>query len=162
DAARLCADEPKAGDFEPVAPAVIEPLQLSGLAVTTDHYLIVGRTQPRGLLVFDLRGGGAPLTLDWPAAVPFTPFDISAAADGGVLVLDNPPLLPHSIVHRYRLDGTRSAVALDAALNPPGGGASDSQPGALPLRGHDFAFVASEPLPSPPASVLYVAGADGN
>lgn len=231
DAARLCADDPKAGDFEPVAPAVIEPLQLSGLAVTTDHYLIVGRTQPRGLLVFDLHGGGAPLALDWPAGVPFTPFDISAAADGGawildrdarqlwwldrffrviaagpapapswtpaftpltnpadaicpppapitaelalplpdveapqavealpdgsVLVLDNPAALPYSIVHRYRLDGTRSAVALDAALSPPGGS-------ALPLRGHDFAFVAFEPLPSPPTGTLYVAAADGN
>src|SRR5262249_20668451 len=88
DAARLCPGEPKAGDFEPVAPAVVKPLQLSGLAVTTDHYLIVGRTQPSGVLVFDLRGGGAPLTLDWPTTVPFTPFDIGAASDGGAWILD--------------------------------------------------------------------------
>src|SRR5262249_58510380 len=76
DAARLCPGEPKAGDFEPVAPAVVKPLQLSGLAVTTDHYLIVGRTQPSGAPVFDPRGRGAPPALHRPSEVTLRPIAI--------------------------------------------------------------------------------------
>ena len=87
DAARGCIDEPD-GLFTRRDAATVEPLQLAGLTVTNDHYLIVGRLKPAGLLIFDLRGGGAPLALDWPAAMPFTPFDISAAADGGAWILD--------------------------------------------------------------------------
>ena len=238
DAARGCPDRPVAGGFAPVTAVTTEPLHLSGLAVTVDHYLVVGRTQPSGLLIFDLRGGGGPLVLDWPASESFTPFDVSAAADGGVwvldraarrlwrldrffrvigsgappgsppppsftpltatgegicpppppitselaltmtgveapiavealpdggvLVLDNPPSLAQSIVHRFRLDGTSFSVPLDASLNPPASGSPDEGALPMPLRGHDIAFVAAEPRPRPLAGVLYVAAADGN
>ena len=63
-------------------------LVFSGLAVTADHYLVVGVTQPKGLLVFDLYSGGPPAQLLWPATVPFEPFDMAVANDGGVLILD--------------------------------------------------------------------------
>jgi phage tail-like protein len=240
DAARACPDKPGGGGFGPVTPALPEQLQLTGLAVTSEHYLVAGRTQPNGLLIFDLRGGGAPLMLEWPASELFTPFDISAdndgggwvldrtarrlwrfdrffrvigvgatsvqpsaaafapltgttgancpppapitsalaltltdvespdaveaLPDGGVLVLDNPPALAHSIVHRYRLDGTGFGVALDASLNPPADTVGDPAAGGapMPLRGHDIAFVAAGQLPRPLTGALYVAGANGN
>jgi phage tail-like protein len=241
DAVRGCPERPPSGGtFVPVTSATLPPLQLSGLAVTVDHYLVVGRTGPSGLLVFDLRGGGPPMMLDWPSSEPLSPFDISAASDGGVwvldrsarrlwrldrflrvigpcaptartaapaftpmaagdqgicppasaitadlalaltgvvspvavealpdgsvLVLDRPPLLAYSIVHRFRLDGTRYAVALDASLNPPVDAADGSDPGVspLPLAGHDLAFVAAEPPPRPLTGELYVAAAGGN
>jgi phage tail-like protein len=63
-------------------------LELSGLAVTEDHYLVAGVLEPAGLLIFDLHGGGAPRQLLWPVAVKFAPFDLVAAANGGFFVLD--------------------------------------------------------------------------
>jgi len=57
---------------------------LSGLAITRDHYLVVGVLKPQGLLVFDLHAGGAPVQMFWPAAVDFQSFDMAAAPGGGV------------------------------------------------------------------------------
>ncbi len=240
DAARGCPPAVN-GAFAPVAPAPPTPLQLAGLAVTADHYLIAGRIEPNGVLVFDLRGGGGPLILDWPADVAFTPFDISATADGGawildrlhrslwrldrffrvvgpgalagptpagafaplpgaapadcpppapivsglslflqaadapiavealpdgsVLVLDAPPALPHSVVHRYRLDGTHFALALDPSLDLSAiaGGDTAGETPPLPLIGHDFAFVPARDARSRPLTgTLYIAGDLGN
>lgn len=239
DAARICRP-PAGGSFAPLAPPSLTPLQLAGLAVTADHYLIAGRVEPNGVLVFDLRGGGGPLILDWPSAVPFTPFDISAAADGGawildrvhrrlwrldrffrvvgpgaagapplagafaplsndaaaclpqapiatelsvwlaavddpiavealpdgsVLVLDRPSGSPHSIVHRYRLDGTHFAVALEPSLDTSAvaGGDTGGETPPLPLVAHDFAFVVpAGAQPRPVTGVLYIAGDLGN
>lgn len=61
---------------------------LAGLAVTGNHYLIVGNVTQGGVFVFDLHAGGEPLLLLFPPEVPFEPFDMAAAPGGGVWVLD--------------------------------------------------------------------------
>ena len=70
-------------------PAKAAPGALRGLAVADDHYLLVGTLRPGGLLVFDLRTGGPPLQIAWPAGVPFAPLDIAARPGGGAFVLDH-------------------------------------------------------------------------
>lgn len=62
--------------------------KLKGLTVTSHEYLVVGTTEPAGLLVFDLHAGGPPTWLCWPKQITFSPFDISCAPDGGLWVLD--------------------------------------------------------------------------
>lgn len=84
-----CTETPRFGEFGPVAaPAPPEPLTLSGLAVTEDHYLIVGTQDPGGLLIFDLRATGEPQRLIWPEPVPFAPYDMAPRPGGGVWILD--------------------------------------------------------------------------
>lgn len=88
-AAEITPPEPAAGDFAPVEPPLpAEPPRLQGLAVTTEHYLVVGEPDAGALVVFDLAAGGPPVTLRWPADLPFEPWDICAAPGGGVWVLD--------------------------------------------------------------------------
>jgi phage tail-like protein len=89
--------------------AAAEPIALSGLAVTTHHYLVAGTIDPPGLLVFDLQTGGAPRQLLWPAPAPFAPFDLSAATDGGVFILDQQGR------RVWQLDRTFAVVSRDGA-----------------------------------------------
>ncbi len=80
--------QPKRGDFQPLVPPPAVSFQLSGLAVTVDHYLVVGVLNPASLLIWDLSTGGEPRQLVWPANVPFAPFDMTAMPGGGVAILD--------------------------------------------------------------------------
>ena len=88
-AAEPAPPAPAQGDFAPVdPPPPPPPPRLQGLAVTGEHYLVTGNLDHPGLLVFDLASGGPPVALRWPAGVPFTPWDICAAPDGGIWVMD--------------------------------------------------------------------------
>ena len=69
-------NELQRGDFVPlVEEQPTTPLKLSGLAITEDHYLVVGVTDPAGLLIFDLHTGQEPRQVLWPNGVAFAPFD---------------------------------------------------------------------------------------
>ena len=95
-----------ARDFEPLAESQSNtPLKFAGLAITTDHYLVVGVTNPAGLLIFDLHTGGEPQQLLWPKSIPFTPFDMAPRPGGGVYILDS---------------DEKSYWALDRHFNPIG------------------------------------------
>lgn len=65
------------------------PLTLQGLAVTEDHYLVVGITRPAGVLIVDLYAGGAPGQRLWfpETDSAFEPFDIATREGGGVWIL---------------------------------------------------------------------------
>ncbi len=87
DCAR-CEKEISDGAFQAQKKNTLQPLELRGLAVTEDHYLVVGVLEPAGLLIFDLQGGGAPQFLLWEAAIDFAPYDLSPRKGGGVWILD--------------------------------------------------------------------------
>ena len=110
-----------------ILPAV---LRFAGLAVTTDHYLIVGTLQPNGLLIFDLRGGGSPLALEWPAGSPFAPFDISASADGGAWILDRDAHALWRLNRQFKVvwAAAPSTAAPAVAFAPLGAAAADLPP----------------------------------
>ncbi|MDH5179224.1 MAG: phage tail protein [Gammaproteobacteria bacterium] len=84
-----CQSDEVKGDFYPAQKAISEQNPwLRGLTVTRHHYLVIGTLEPAGLLIFDLHAGGAPVWSRWPDTIPFAPFDLAAAADCGVWVLD--------------------------------------------------------------------------
>ena len=86
--AEMNCEPPKKSGFAPVENIKQTPIQLRGLAVTIDHYLIVGTIQPAGLLIFDLFSIGEPRRILWRQDIAFEPFDIAARHCGGAFVLD--------------------------------------------------------------------------
>ena len=104
----LCTEAARE-DFQPVAePAPPPSIKLSGLAVTENHFLVAGTTDPAGLLIFDLYAGGEPRQIFWPAGVAFAPFDLATRPGGGVWILDR--------VHRcyWALDRNFNVIGADA------------------------------------------------
>lgn len=82
-------EPPQPGGFAECVPEnACAPLEFSALCVTEHHYLVVGVSDPAGLLVFDLHHGGPPRQVVWPNTVPFVPFDMSPAPGGGLWILD--------------------------------------------------------------------------
>lgn len=88
DLSGQCRHEVRYGDFQARDAKQFSPLPLSGLAVTENHFLVVGVIEPKGVLIFDLHAGGEPRQLLWPESVPFTPFDMAPMPGGGVWILD--------------------------------------------------------------------------
>lgn len=77
-------------DFQPLEENSQNVIQkFRGIAVTIDHYLVVGVENPAGLLIFDLFSTGEPQRILWKENIPFSPFDIAARFCGGVFVLDS-------------------------------------------------------------------------
>ncbi len=77
------------GDFAPlVDEQPTTSIKFSSLAITEDHYLVVGATEPAGLLIFDLHTGGQPQQVFWPEGIAFAPFDMAPRPGGGVFILD--------------------------------------------------------------------------
>ncbi len=145
-----CATPQPWGGFGPKEPpAASQPLPLSGLAITEDHYLVVGVLDPPGLLVFDLHATGAPRQVLWPAAVPFAPFDLAARPGGGVWILDRANRCYWGLNRKLnvvRLDEAAEVSVADE-FQPVGGGgrraaarpfpAALSLEAASPIAAHD-------------------------
>ena len=117
----LTANASGFGVFSPVVAKTPGAYVMSGLTVTTDHYLLIGLIQPAGLLLFDLYTGGAPLEFRWPTGVPFEPFAIAAAPDGGAWILDRTNRCYWGLDREFRViaPGTQVAAASDAGTFQP-------------------------------------------
>jgi phage tail-like protein len=92
-----------AATFAAIHPPLPSSLVLRGLAITTKNFLVVGNPTEQGLLVFELHRGGLPLSLCWPHDVDFTPWDLAATPDGGLLVLDRDHLTYWVLDEHFRL-----------------------------------------------------------
>ena len=101
------------GGFHPLTPVTPPALRLQGLAVTEDHYLVVGALgDAAGLLVFDLYSGSVPRRLVWPAG--FEPWDMAAREEGGVFILDRRAARVWALDQRFEL----CVPVLPAAAQP--------------------------------------------
>ena len=132
------------GQFRTRSMPAPTPARLSGLAVTEDHYLVVGVVQPAGIRVFDLHATHPPRELLWPAQVAFVPFDIAARSGGGVWILDraNARLWELDRSFNVRADGqgqTAATTVIDTFQPRTPGGAprrrTRTVPGGVPLGG---------------------------
>jgi phage tail-like protein len=137
--------------FKPVADSGPDSVpQLRGLAVTALNYLVLGTLDPAGLIVIDLHGGGPAERVLWPQGVPFAPFDMFPAPDGGLWVLDRDG--PDGQSRWWRLNrwfqptgGTETELTpAETDAFKPVGGVPASRPSvtfptgfAIPLAGFD-------------------------
>jgi phage tail-like protein len=104
----------KESDFKSAETAIPSAtLKMRGLAVTEDHYLVVGVLEPSGLLIFDLHAGGPPQQTFWPKSVDFVPFDMAARPAGGVWILDREQRV------YWELDRFFQIVPLNISSPPP-------------------------------------------
>jgi phage tail-like protein len=118
-------------------------IELAGLAVTVDHYLVVGSRTDHGVLIFDLHAGGPPMRLLMPDPV-FDPFDIAASPLGGVAILD----ASHAVYwlldrefHILEIAGAEPALEESPAFGPRGGPAVTWHMADQHARGFDVAAV---------------------
>ena len=143
-------------------PSVSTPPELRGLMITTHHYLVVGTLKPAGLLIFDLHTGGPPNWMQWPREVPFAPFDMASASDGGVWILDIGPSDGES--RYWRLDryfrvipvaGDESIELVPARQSDfkPVGGVEQDYPAQLFPVGHALGFASPVEVDNPIAIV---------
>jgi phage tail-like protein len=104
------------GAFGPLAsPAPADDsATLSGLAVTTRHFLVVGIRSPAGLLIFDLDSSGRPYAWCWPEALDFRPLLIAPTPDGGVVIVDHNATTASTRL--WRLDRTFAPIDLGARV----------------------------------------------
>lgn len=75
------------GGFNTCQSRGVVPQAYAGLAVTEDHFLVVGTQQPSSLLVFDLHAGGTPQVLQF-ADDSLRVLDLCARPGGGVWMLE--------------------------------------------------------------------------
>lgn len=127
-----CETSSPDGDFHPVETEVepVNPL-LRGLTVTRHHYLVAGTLEPSGLLIFDLHAGGAPVWVRWSESIPFAPFDMAPAPDGGLWILDRD--LSSAQACYWRLDRFFRVLAMNGSYHE-----------LLPAETDDFQPVAGE------------------
>src|SRR5262249_23562888 len=112
-----CTGATPNGAFFVTTPPTSSSFVMSGLTVTTDHYLVVGLLSPKGLLIFDLHGGGQPLQIPWPTTVDFAPFDMTATADGGVAILDRSNKVYWEFDRYLRIRGQGASAASSGGSN---------------------------------------------
>jgi phage tail-like protein len=143
------------GAFEP-SPAEVPQSQvmtLGGLAVTVDHYLVVGLVDPKGLLIFDLRTtGGPPRRTAWPATVDFTPWDMAPRIGGGVWILDRDHTRLWELNREFLVVSRRSAIPASPGSFAPADG-TEPIPAAPAPRYGSIDLEDALLLPGAPVSV---------
>lgn len=108
--------------FSPVSPPM-EPPELQGLAITVRQFLVVGIAG--GLLLFDLPKGGPPQCLPLPADLAVRPWDLAAAADGGLWVLDRVNRRAYALDGGFRFRAVGELQTDVAAVEPAAFQAAD-------------------------------------
>ena len=118
DAAPCPPTDGSFADHPPSEPAFAS-LQLSGLTVTTRHFLVVGTHTPNGYLAFDLHGAGPPILQVWDSDTDIAIFDMSPGSEGTTWLLDRGlpagPAVLWQMDHRFCL----TSFAGDRTLPAP-------------------------------------------
>ena len=148
-------DCPPGAVFAPVAAAPPVPPLLRGLAITEGQYLVAGNRVASALQIFDLRTGGPPQNLPFPAGMPFAPFTMTAAPGGGLWILDRDNKTYCGLDAQFRFLGQPPAPAAavpPAAFQPsaggsPAGGLAGQLAPSAPCIGTSEAGYAPPPVP---------------